>query len=87
MPNPDSGGFSRPVFSVVVPAFDEAEGIAEFHRRLSAVMDALGEVWEVVYVNDGSHDLTLRVLEDLRAHDRRMALVNLSRNFGKEIAT
>jgi glycosyltransferase involved in cell wall biosynthesis len=76
-----------PVFSVVVPAFNEADGIAEFHRRLIGVMNGLGETWEVVYVNDGSRDLTLHILEGLRRHDRHIALVNLSRNFGKEIAT
>ncbi len=77
----------HPTFSVVVPAFNEAEGIAAFHERLSQVMQALGETWEVVYVNDGSRDRTLAVLERLRRGDGRIALVNLSRNFGKEIAT
>jgi len=75
-----------PEFSVVVPIFNEADGLRELHRRLCAVMDALG-VWEVVYVNDGSHDATLRELQALRAADARIAIVNLSRNFGKEIAT
>ncbi len=45
--------------SVVVPAFNEAEGIAAFHDRLAAVMHTLGERWEVIYVNDGSRDATL----------------------------
>ena len=75
-----------PVFSVVVPCFNEAAGLAEFHARLRAVMDGLGGAWEVVYVNDGSADATLGLMESLRAGDRRVALVNLSRNFGKEIA-
>jgi len=76
-----------PIFSVVVPAFNEAEGIAEFHRRLSLTMDALNQDWEVVYVNDGSVDRTLDVLQGLRASDPRLLIVNLTRNFGKEIAT
>jgi glycosyltransferase involved in cell wall biosynthesis len=75
-----------PEFSVVVPVFDEADGLNELHRRLRAVMDGLGE-WEAVYVNDGSRDASLRRLEALRADDPRVAIVNLSRNFGKEIAT
>ncbi|WP_254073154.1 glycosyltransferase family 2 protein [Acidisphaera sp. S103] len=70
---------------VVVPAFNEAAGIEEFHRRLSAAMTALGP-WRVIYVNDGSTDDTLAILKQLRAGDSRVALVNLSRNFGKEIA-
>jgi polyisoprenyl-phosphate glycosyltransferase len=72
-------------FCVVIPAFNEATGIAIFHQRLAGVMDALGS-WQAVYVNDGSTDDTLAVLYRLRAADRRVAVVNLSRNFGKEIA-
>jgi len=77
----------RPAFSVVVPVFDEAEVICELHRRLKAVMDGIGEAWEVVYVNDGSRDTTLLRLEALQESAPEVALVNLSRNFGKEIAT
>jgi glycosyltransferase involved in cell wall biosynthesis len=75
-----------PVFSVVVPTFNEADGIAAFHRRLADTMDLLG-AWEAVYVNDGSLDATLATLHALRRADPRVAVVNLSRNFGKEIAT
>ncbi len=70
---------------VIVPVFNEAKGIAEFHSRLTSVMDALGG-WQVIYVNDGSTDDTLSILKQLRAGDGHIALVNLSRNFGKEIA-
>jgi glycosyltransferase involved in cell wall biosynthesis len=70
---------------VIVPAFNEATCIEEFHRRLSAVMDTLGP-WQVIYVNDGSTDDTLAILKRLRTHDSHVALVNLSRNFGKELA-
>ncbi|HET9018187.1 MAG TPA: glycosyltransferase family 2 protein [Acetobacteraceae bacterium] len=76
----------NPVFSVIVPVYNEADGLAAFHARLSRVMNALGESWEVVYVNDGSRDASLAVLETLRADDPVCAVVNLSRNFGKEIA-
>lgn len=84
---PTLGALTRPVFSVVVPVFEEADGIEEFHRRLSTTMQALGESWEAVYVNDGSRDRTLTILEALRRADGRIGLVNLSRNFGKEVAT
>jgi polyisoprenyl-phosphate glycosyltransferase len=76
----------RPTFSVVVPAFNEAEGIAGFHQRLAAAMDPLGS-WEAIYVDDGSNDTTREMVEYLRHDDRHIALVGLSRNFGKEIAT
>jgi glycosyltransferase involved in cell wall biosynthesis len=75
-----------PLFSVIVPAYNEEDGIAEFHSRLSDVMNGVG-AWEVVYVNDGSRDRTGSFIEAIRQTDPHVALVNLSRNFGKEIAT
>jgi polyisoprenyl-phosphate glycosyltransferase len=71
-------------FSAVVPAYNEEEALPELHRRLSAVLDTLGAQWEIVYVNDGSTDGTLGVLTGL--NDPRVAIIDLSRNFGKEIA-
>lgn len=76
----------RSLLSVVVPAYNEQEVLPEFHRRLSAVFDGLDMDAEVVYVNDGSRDETLTVLNRLRGVDPRVAIVDLSRNFGKEIA-
>ena len=75
-----------PLFGVVVPCFNESEVLPEFHARLSAVMAGLGESWDVLYVNDGSRDATLSVLSTLAAADDRVAVLDLSRNFGKEIA-
>lgn len=75
-----------PALSVVVPCFNEQEVLPEFHPRLAAAMEGIGLSWEVVYVNDGSRDGTLPLMESLAAGDGRVAVVNLSRNFGKEIA-
>ena len=77
---------ASPTFSVVVPCHNEAAGLPAFHARVAAVMDALAEPWELVCVNDGSADATLEVLLSLRAADPRLAVLNLSRNFGKEAA-
>jgi glycosyltransferase involved in cell wall biosynthesis len=79
-------GGVRPALSVVVPAYNEQAVLPAFHARLVPVMDQLGLPWEVVYVNDGSRDDTLQVMLALREADPRAAVVNLSRNFGKEIA-
>ena len=79
-------GDPRPEFSVVVPAFNEAPGLGAFHARLRAVMDRLG-VWEVIYIDDGSTDATRAVIDALRRGDPHVAVLGLSRNFGKEIAT
>ena len=78
---------TRPVFSVVIPMYNEAEIVGEMHRRLAAVMVTLDAPWEAIYVNDGSRDASLRIIEVLQQADRHIAIVNLSRNFGKEIAT
>ena len=72
--------------SIIVPAFNEADGIAEFNKRLREVRATLSERSEVVYVNDGSRDNTIGVLRALRDRDPTITIVNLSRNFGKEIA-
>ena len=72
--------------SVVVPAYNEQEALPIFHRRLTAVLDALNLDAQVIYVNDGSVDRTLEAIEEIRAQDTRVALLDLSRNFGKEVA-
>ncbi len=72
--------------SVVVPAYNEEKVIEEFHRRLSDVLNNLGISSEVIYVNDGSKDKTLDILKEIRNKDSRVAIVDLSRNFGKEHA-
>ncbi|MEM9172632.1 MAG: glycosyltransferase family 2 protein [Pseudomonadota bacterium] len=72
--------------SIVVPCFDEADVLVEFHRRLtSALANQLVDI-EIIYINDGSTDSTADVIGDLRKTDHRVGCVNLSRNFGKESA-
>jgi glycosyltransferase involved in cell wall biosynthesis len=74
------------LISIVVPAYNEQEVLRAFHERLSPVLAKLGEPAEVIYVNDGSSDDTLEVLHALKEKDERVAILDLSRNFGKEIA-
>jgi len=75
-----------PLLSVVVPVFNEQDVLTEFHRRLSAVLDRLALDAEVVYVNDGSADASMALLAALHERDPRVAVIDLSRNFGKEAA-
>ena len=77
---------ARPRISIVIPAYDESVGLHELHRRLTRVVDGMCVSAEFVYVNDGSGDDTLQVIRAIRSHDPRVSLVDLSRNFGKEIA-
>ena len=72
---------------VVVPAYNESEGLREFHARLALVFDGLGDLaCRVIYVDDGSRDDTWAVIESLIAADARAAGLKLARNFGKELA-
>jgi len=72
--------------SVVVPVYNEQAVLGEFHRRLTQVLDGIETRAEIVYVNDGSDDYSLVSLQDLQKTDSRVAILDLSRNFGKEIA-
>jgi len=72
--------------SIVVPVYNEEEVLPEFHRRTVEVLRRLAMQWEIVYVNDGSHDATIQVLHRIKRMESQVAIVDLSRNFGKEIA-
>ena len=75
-----------PFLSIVVPVYNEQDVLPEFHRRLSAVLDAMTVSAEIIYVNDGSRDNSIHVIQALKDDDSRVAVIDLSRNFGKEIA-
>ena len=68
--------------SIVVPAFNEEGNIAEMHRRLVDVLDAVGVSFEIVFVDDGSSDNTLLKVAELAENDPRVKAVSFSRNFG-----
>ena len=72
--------------SVVVPVYNEQEVLLEFHKRLSSALDSLSLDSEVIYVNDGSTDNTLQIVRDLSKKDAKVAFIDFSRNFGKEVA-
>jgi dolichol-phosphate mannosyltransferase len=76
----------NPVFSVVVPMFNEQETVKELYRRLSEVMDNTKEEWELILVNDGSADDTVERIKEVRSEDKRVRLVNFARNFGQQAA-
>ncbi|BCL76617.1 glycosyl transferase family 2 [Jeongeupia sp. HS-3] len=76
-----------PLISVIVPAYNEEAVLEQFHARMSALFDSLPAYrCEMVFVNDGSRDATQAIIEHLCQSDARVAGINLSRNFGKEIA-
>jgi len=76
----------RPHISVVIPVFDEAENVADLHRELTASLEAHGRPYEVIFVDDGSRDATLKHLVDIEAADPRVRVLRLRRNFGQTAA-
>lgn len=72
--------------SVVVPIFNEEAVLQQFHARLCCVMAKLSFDYEIIYVDDGSRDRSLAILQQIKAGDERVGVVELSRNFGKEAA-
>jgi polyisoprenyl-phosphate glycosyltransferase len=72
--------------SVVVPMYNEEEVIETTYRRLTSVLETIGETYELVLVNDGSRDRTAEIVRSLCASDPRVKLVDFSRNFGHQIA-
>lgn len=77
---------SNPGVSIIVPCFDEQESILECHARLRAVLEGLACWYEIVYVDDGSKDGTLPLLQRLYESDTNVTVVELSRNFGHQTA-
>lgn len=72
--------------SIVCPCFNEQDGLREFVGRIGDVLRSAKQQYEIVFVNDGSVDATLAEMHALAKSERNITIVNLSRNFGKEIA-
>ena len=72
--------------SVVIPVFNEQEVIKELHERLAQTLSPFTEHYELIFVNDGSKDNSMLELLTLSKQDSRVFYINLSRNFGHQIA-
>lgn len=73
--------------SIVIPMYNEAEGLPALRARLTGVMDGLSDyTFEVLLVDDGSRDVSAEAALQMRREDGRFHLLRLSRNFGKEAA-
>jgi len=73
---------ANPVYSVVIPAYNEQEVINTTYERLTKVMTELGEPYELIFVNDGSKDQTAFILGGFCENDSSVRLINFTRNFG-----
>jgi len=74
------------MISIVIPAYNEEDGIAEMYRRITEAAPTWGDEFEVLIVDDGSRDRTLEICERIGASDPRLKTISLSRNFGHQPA-
>ena len=82
-----TGDSSKPLITVVVPCFNERDVVPVTHARLIEILGGRADIdLEILYVDDGSSDGTLTVLNDLASQEGRVALVSLTRNFGHQAA-
>lgn len=76
----------KELISIVAPVYNEEAVLPELYRRVKAVMDGLGEQWELILVDDGSRDNSAAVIAQLNDQDPRVKGISFSRNFGFQIA-
>ena len=75
-----------PDLSIVVPLYNEEANVEALYQRLKTVVDAMGVSYELVFINDGSRDRTLALAQALSRRDPHVRYIDLSRNFGHQIA-
>ena len=73
-------------YSIIVPVYNEEETIPLFYQRIIPVMDKTNEPYEIIFVNDGSKDNTYNELIKLANEDKKIKVIDLSRNFGQQAA-
>lgn len=69
--------------SVVVPVYNEEENVEELHERIARALDRSTYEYEVLFVDDGSRDGTVRLLRDIASRDARVRVIKLRRNYGQ----
>ncbi|MBO7291103.1 MAG: glycosyltransferase, partial [Bacteroidaceae bacterium] len=73
--------------SLIIPAYNEQESLTPLYSRLCELMNCIKQYhWEILFINDGSNDNTALIIDRLIEQDTCVAVVELSRNFGKEAA-
>ncbi|MCE7949186.1 MAG: glycosyltransferase [Chloroflexi bacterium CFX4] len=86
MPKRERQAAQLPSLSLIVPVYDEYESLALLHQQIQAALSTYDGIWEVIYIDDGSRDSSLEVLQALQLADPRVVLAVQRRNFGKSLA-
>jgi polyisoprenyl-phosphate glycosyltransferase len=76
----------RPDLSVVIPVYNEEDNLPALHARLSTVLAQTELSYEIVFVDDGSHDASLAILRRLASENPDVLVIELARNFGHQVA-
>ena len=77
---------NQPIYSLVIPIYNEEENITEMYRRSHNVMEQLDGDAELILIDDGSRDRSLNMMRELHHRDNRVHYLSLARNFGHQIA-
>ena len=73
--------------SIIIPAYNEEESLPFLYDKLNELMDHMEQYeFEILFVNDGSKDKTIKLIKEYREKDSRYCYIDFARNFGKEIA-
>lgn len=80
------GDETPPVISVVAPVYNEEALLSPFVDEMRRVLEQIGEPWEIILVNDGSRDGSLRIMREQHARDPRVKGISFSKNFGGQLA-
>jgi len=76
----------NPRISIIVPCFNEEEALPAYYEAMKPIMDSTPARWNLILVDDGSKDATLKIMRQLAEKDPRVSYYSFSRNFGKEAA-
>jgi len=73
-------------YSIVIPFLDEEENIPELYKRLTSVMTSVGKPYEIVFIDDGSEDGSIALIQKIIERDPKVRVISLSRNYGHQVA-
>lgn len=82
----DRTNLKKKILSVVVSVYNEEQALKDCYAQMKRVFDTLSWDYELIFVNDGSSDGSLKILKALAAEDQKVKLISFSRNFGHEAA-
>jgi len=74
------------MITLIIPVYNEKDVLGELYKRLNSIIHNMNIDFEILFINDGSTDESLEIIKNFQLLDKRISLIDLSRNYGKEIA-